>query len=359
MQTKSYGVLLIGCGHIGEEHLADIYYRDNIRIEAVADSREERARLFARRFGARHYGTDYRPFLGDPRVDIVIIATYADSHTAILRDCLAAGKHVLCEKPIADTLEKGREFYTLAKGAGPKVLVAHILRHNRSYQRLAELIRGGAVGELRLMRMVQNHHAMDWPRYKRLMTDCPPIVDCGVHYLDVMQWFAGAPITEVGGVSARLDEDAPRDNHGIAQVRLANGCMGIYEAGWSRNLASENLKEFIGTKGRLTLTLKENRTQHREEGDLITLYSSETGEYAAVNVPSKYKDMYAQLSALIDMIEKDAPASPTMEEVFSAFAAAMLAQEAMETGRRLPVVLPASSHPAGESRGETQIGRTG
>ena len=355
MQTKSYGILLIGCGHIGEEHLADISYRDNIRIEAVADSREERALLFARRFGARHYGTDYRPFLADPRVDIVIIATYADSHTAILRDCLAAGKHVLCEKPIADTMEMGREFYALVKGAGTKVLVAHILRHNRSYHRLAELIRGGAVGELRLMRMVQNHHAMDWTRYKRLMADCPPIVDCGVHYLDVMQWFAGAPITEVGGVSARLDEDAPRDNHGIVQVRLANGCTGIYEAGWSRNLASENLKEFLGTRGRLTLTLRENRIENREEGDLITHYSSVTGEYTAVNVPSKYKDMYAQVSALIDMIEKDAPASPTIEEAFSAFAAAMLAQEAMETGGRLPVVLPAPSLSGGSNR----VGRTG
>ena len=100
---RVYGVMLIGCGHIGEEHLADIYYRDNVRIEAVVDQQPERAALFARKYGARHSGTDYRPFLDSKAVDIVIIATYANTHLPILEDCLAAGKHVLCEKPIADS----------------------------------------------------------------------------------------------------------------------------------------------------------------------------------------------------------------------------------------------------------------
>lgn len=49
---RVYGVMLIGCGHIGEEHLADIYYRDNVRIEAVVDQQPERAALFARKYGA-------------------------------------------------------------------------------------------------------------------------------------------------------------------------------------------------------------------------------------------------------------------------------------------------------------------
>ena len=99
--NKRYGVVLIGCGHIGQEHIEDIYFRDNIRVVATVDTREEQARLFARRYGADHYGTDYRPFLRLPETDIVIIATYVNTHLSILRDCLEAGKHVLCEKPLA------------------------------------------------------------------------------------------------------------------------------------------------------------------------------------------------------------------------------------------------------------------
>lgn len=132
------------------------------------------------------------------------------------------------------------------------MLVAHILRHNRSYQKLAELIASGVIGEVRLMRMVQNHHALDWPRYKRLMEDCSPIVDCGVHYLDVMQWFTGVRICEVSGFGGRVDDDLDRSNYGMIHARLENGCIGFYEAGWSRSLAAENRKEFIGDKGRLT-----------------------------------------------------------------------------------------------------------
>ena len=337
---KRVGVVLIGCGHIGEEHLADIYYRENIRIVGVVDTLAERAALFARKYGAEGYGTDVRPFLEKKETDIVIIATYADSHLAILEDCLAAGKHVLCEKPIADSLEDGLRFVQLVKSSKSHVLVAHILRHNRSYQKLAALIQSGAVGKLQLMRMVQNHHAMDWPRYKRLLEDCSPIVDCGVHYLDVMQWFTGARIAEVRGMSCRLDPDAPRDNYGIIEARLSDGCVGIYEAGWSRNLAAENRKEFIGDRGRIVLTLRENRLQNREEGDLIELYDSAAGQYRVINIQSKYKDMYAQLSCLISMIEEGAPASPTIDEVYAAFSAAMLAERAMASHSALYTMEP-------------------
>ena len=112
---KIYGVVLIGCGHIGEEHIAQIYYRDNIRIVAVVDADEQKARLFAMKYGADRYGIDYHEFITRDDVDIVIIATYVSTHLSILRDCVVAGKHVLCEKPIAANARDGQEFYRLAK----------------------------------------------------------------------------------------------------------------------------------------------------------------------------------------------------------------------------------------------------
>lgn len=332
---KTYGIMLIGCGHIGREHMEDIYFRKEFSIQAVVDRNMELASEFQKRYGAKICGTDHRRFLADPGIDIVIIATYADSHLAILKDCLAAGKHVLCEKPIARTLVEAREFCRLVESADTKVLVAHILRHNRSYQTIAQLIHSGAVGQLRLMRMVQNHHAMNWPRYQRLMQDCPPIVDCGVHYLDIMQWFSGSRITQVSGISTKLDPDAPCDNFGMIHVRMENGCIGYYEAGWGKNLSAQNVKEFVGETGRITLTLQCNRASDSEEGDLITLYRYDTGEYQTRNIPAKYKDMYAQLRCLVDMIEKDAPANPSMEAVFGAFRAALTANEAIRGNKIL------------------------
>ena len=155
---KTYGVLVIGCGHIGMQHLLDICYRDDIRIEAVVDKDPAAAESAARRCGAHSWGTEYLPFLKNDRLDIVILATYTNTHLPILRDCLAHHKHVLCEKPIGESVELGREFVEVVKAAKEKVLVGHILRHNKSYQKIRELIQSGAIGELRLVRMSQNHH---------------------------------------------------------------------------------------------------------------------------------------------------------------------------------------------------------
>ncbi|MDD4545666.1 MAG: Gfo/Idh/MocA family oxidoreductase [Oscillospiraceae bacterium] len=330
---KQYGILMIGCGHIGLQHLADIYYRDNIQIIAVIDPQIDKAKEAAKKYNALHYGTDYRKYLNEANTHIVIIASYAATHLEILKDCLAAGKHVLCEKPIATTAEDGREFYDTVKASESKVLIAHILRHNRSYMKIRELLQSGEIGNIRVIRMVQNHHAMDWERYNRLLDDCSPIVDCGVHYIDIMQWFTGSPVIEVGGIGTRIEPDTEHPNYGLITAKLENGCIGFYEAGWSKNTASQNLKEFIGDKGRISLELKDHRSSNCEEGDLISIYHSDIGEYETINMQAEYKDMYAQISTLIEMIEKNVPANPTIDEVYSAFCTAISADIAIRENR--------------------------
>lgn len=325
--------MVIGCGHIGCQHLENIYYRDNIQIVAVIDSVEENAKIAARKYSALEYGTDYHKFLKDDRVDIVIIATYTSSHLSILKECADNGKHVLCEKPIATNLADGEEFVKVVKNSNIKVLVAHILRHNKSYIKIGEMIKNGAIGELKTVRMVQNHHALESNRFSNLLKDCSPVLDCGVHYVDVMQWFTGSRICEVSGIGTKIDESSPNYDYTIMTFRMENGCVGYYEAGWNMSIESQNMKEFIGTKGRISLVLKEMRANDREEGDLITLYDSESGEYKIINNDSQYKDMYGQVCTLIDMIENDFEGNPTIESVFSAFKTACLAQEAIEQNK--------------------------
>ena len=199
--NKKYGVVLVGCGYIGEEHLSQLYYQDNIHMVAVVDVDEARAQLLARKYGVQEYGTDYRTYLSREDVDIVLIATYVDSHLPITKACVEAGKHVLCEKPVAANREDGEEFFRVAQNAEVKVLVGHVLRYNESYRKIKELVEQGVIGQLRMIHFVQNHHAVNWTRYRRLLESCPPALDCGVHYLDVMQWISGQKIQCVKGGS--------------------------------------------------------------------------------------------------------------------------------------------------------------
>lgn len=326
--SRKYGVMLIGCGYIGHDHLSEIYYRDNVNLVSVIDMDPERARLTARKYGAMEYGTDYRNFLARQDIDIVIIATYVDSHLSIMRACVSAGKHVLCEKPVAATRADGAEFFRIAQNAQTQVLVGHILRYNRSYQKVRELVRSGTIGQLRFMRFVQNHHAVEWERYRRLLQDCPPVLDCGVHYLDVMQWVSGEKITCVTGQSYKLDPDAPQNNYSLVQLKLSGGCCGSYESGWSRSLRANNCKDFIGDRGYIRLTLQADRVSDREEGDLIEVYHSDTGVHEMMSLHAVYKDMNAQLQELIHRIEGNPRNEFSLEDAKEAFMAAMDAMEA-------------------------------
>jgi len=328
--NKVYGVAVIGCGYIGCEHIEDIYYRDNVHLVAVVDQNMEKAQETAHKYGAGTYEMDYRKVINRPDVDIVIIATYVDTHLPIMEACVKAGKHVLCEKPVAASKEQGMRFFEIAEQAqaeGIQVMVGHILRHNRSYQTIYEYIKQGIIGELKLIHFIQNHHALVWERYKRLLQDCSPIVDCGVHYLDVMQWMSRQQITEVNGWSCKLDADAPCDNFGCVQITLSGGCKGLYESGWSKNLKAGNCKEFIGEKGYIRLTLQADRIFDKEEGDLIEIYHSDTGTYKTINLLAKYKDMYAQFQELVNRIEGQPHNNFSLKDAKEAFMAAACAAD--------------------------------
>lgn len=320
---KVYGIVLVGCGYIGEAHLADIYDRDEVHVVAVVDTDVEKAKAMAQKYHCTEYAADYSPYLKRDDVDIVIIATYADSHMQIMRACIASGKHVLCEKPVATDRNDGKEFFHIAENTNCKVLVGHILRYNQSYRKIKKLLDAGVIGKLQFVRFVQNHHAQNWSRYKRLLEDCSPLVDCGVHYLDVMQWMSGEKIEQVKGSSFRLDADAPRDNYCIVSVKLSGSCCGGYEAGWSRNLQYTARKEFVGEKGSIRLTLQADREKNKEAGDLIEICHSDTGEHEAINLKTKYKDMYAQLRELINRIEGHRENDFTLQDAKEAFFAAV------------------------------------
>ena len=330
---KIYGIVLVGCGHIGQQHLEDIYYRDNIRIIGVADSCAELAQLFARKYGAEHWSTDYRELVSLPETDIVIIASWVRSHCEILRFCIENGKHVLCEKPLSANKKDSDQAFAMIESSPVKVQLALILRHNRSYQKIHELIADGAIGEPTLFRMVQNHHAVNWPRYQNLLQDCPSFFDCGIHYFDVASWFAGSPVESVQANATFLDRDCRNPNYGIVQLKTKNGCSVVYEAGWSRNLTANAQKLFVGTRGSITLTLAADRPCTHELGDLITVYHSNTETYEIINQPSIYKSMYSQLSSLIYAIETDGETRPSLAQAKEATNVAFAAVESSDSGK--------------------------
>lgn len=316
-----YNVVLIGCGHMGSVHLDDIYLMENVCIYGVVDVDIERAKFFAKKYHAVSFDVSYERYLKDEKTDIIICATYPETHLEILKACAQYHKHFLCEKPITTNQEQAEEFVRIVHSADIKVQIGYILRFNETYKRVAQMIQSGSIGSPIIMRMNQNHHVMDWNKYGKLLQNASPIVDCGVHYVDVCRWFTGSEVVDVNGIALRTDNEVPENtyNYGLITLRLADGSIAYYEAGWGNTIAAENLKEFIGPLGRIKITEKNNRLSNQEEGDLIEYFSYPEKEYKSINVDCKRRPTGAQLAHLIKMIEEDVPAQPSIDEVYKSF----------------------------------------
>lgn len=326
-----YNVVLIGCGHMGSVHLDDIYMMKDICVYGVADTDIERAEMFAKKYGAKSYDTSYMRYMKDENTDIIICATYPETHLEILKQCVKYKKHLLCEKPIASNTEDAKEFVRIVKNADIKVQIGYILRFNETYRTVADMIHNGMIGSPLIIRMSQNHHVMDWKKYGALLKNASPLVDCGIHYIDVCRWFTRAEVIDTGGIAAKIDDETPNNsyNYGLMTMRLSDGSTAYYEAGWGNTIAAENVKEFIGPLGRIRITERENRADCHEEGDLIEFYQYPQNEYKIINVNCKRRPTGAQLMHLIKMIESGVHAMPTIDDVYKSLDVAVKTDESL------------------------------
>ncbi|KAA1177512.1 Gfo/Idh/MocA family oxidoreductase [Paenibacillus sp. B2(2019)] len=336
---KRYGAVVIGCGYMGSLHLDAISRQERVRLIGVADWNRDRASLVASQYGAECWSTDYRVLIERDDVDLVIIATYPSSHLEIAKDCLAAGKHILCEKPMAGNARETQEFMKLARGAKTKVLIGHILRHNTTYQAVMKMIREGAIGFPLVIRLSQLKPSKNWDSQLSLLRDVSPIVDCGVHYIDVMRWATGAEVVSVNGIGQRLYEEVPpyTYNYGLMTLRLSDGSIGYFETGWGKGLPTDNRKEFIGPAGRIRIIYKNDRPREDQHlGNLVEVEDHRKGTVRQINMDFSVKPTGAQLDYFLSMLENNLPAIPTMEDACRAMDIALLADRAIHEGITLP-----------------------
>jgi predicted dehydrogenase len=168
---------------------------------------------------------------------------------------------VFIEKPLADTVEGSQRVADAAKKAGKKLVIGYILRHHPSWEKFIEL--SHKLGKPLVMRMNLNQqsHGYMWDVHRNLMKSLSPIVDCGVHYIDVMCQMVRSKPVQVNAIGARLTEDIPEGNYnyGQLQIRFEDGSVGWYEAGWGPMISETAffVKDVIGPKGCVSIVAKD------------------------------------------------------------------------------------------------------
>lgn len=252
-------VLVVGCGGMGSSHARAYQKIEGYEIAGLVSRRPGSREALNQALGGGYpLFSDYDEALAALKPEVVSINTYPDTHAAYALRAFQAGAHVFLEKPLAVTVADAEAVVAAANRAGRKLVVGYILRHHPSWIRFIELAR--TLGKPLVMRMNLNQQSSGpaWQTHRSLLESASPLVDCGVHYVDVMCQMTGARPVRVYAVGAHLtDQIAPAMyNYGHLQVVFDDGSLGWYEAGWGP-MVSETayfVKDVIGPLGSVSIT---------------------------------------------------------------------------------------------------------
>ena len=254
-------VLVVGCGNMGSSH-AKAYHADpGFALVGLVDRASGPREALAAALGGVAEYDDCDRALSATRPDCVAVCTYPDTHAELTMQACAAGCHVFVEKPLATTVSEAEQVVAAATRAGRKVVVGYILRHHPSWLKFIELAQ--SLGAPLVMRMNLNQQSAgpQWATHRNLLKSMSPIVDCGVHYVDVMCLMTRSRPVRVSAIGARLADDiAPgMYNYGQLQVAFADGSVGWYEAGWGPMMSETAffVKDVVGPKGCVSIVAKQ------------------------------------------------------------------------------------------------------
>ena len=260
-QSKSLRVLVIGCGNMGSSHAIAYHNLPGFEICGLLSKGKSKEILNEKLGGKYPLFDDVDKALSATKPDAVCISTYPDTHESYAVKAFENGCHVFIEKPVADSVEGAERVVAASVKANKKLVVGYILRHHPSWEKFIEL--SSQMGKPLVMRMNLNQQSDGamWTLHRNLMSSLSPIVDCGVHYIDVMCQMTRSKPTQVYAIGARLTEEIPAGNYnyGQLQIRFEDGSVGWYEAGWGP-MVSETaffVKDVFGPKGSVSIVAKD------------------------------------------------------------------------------------------------------
>ena len=260
-QKKDIRILVVGCGNMGSSHAIAYHNMEGFEICGLVSRGSSKEILNAKLDNRYPLFTDMDEAMKSTKPEAVCISTYPDTHESFAMKAFENGCHVFIEKPLAHTVEAAERLALAAKKANKKLVVGYILRHHPSWERFIELTR--ELGKPLVMRMNLNQQSDGsmWTLHRNLMNSLSPIVDCGVHYIDVMCQMTRSKPIQVYAIGARLTEEIPEGNYnyGQLQIRFEDGSVGWYEAGWGPMISETAffVKDVFGPKGSVSIVAKE------------------------------------------------------------------------------------------------------
>ena len=251
-------VLVVGLGNMGLSHALAYHHQHPFQIVGLVN---RTAVELPGALSSYDRFDDFYGALSSTTPDLVCIATYSDTHADYAIAAMNAGAHVFVEKPLATNTADAIAVARAAKDNDRKLVVGYILRHHPSWQRMIAEARSLGGPYVFRLNLNQQSSGDEWSTHKQLMQTTPPIVDCGVHYVDVMCQITDAAPVQVRGMGLRLTDEIASDmyNYGHFQVLFEDGSVGWYEAGWGPMMSETAffVKDVISPGGAVSIVAQD------------------------------------------------------------------------------------------------------
>jgi predicted dehydrogenase len=346
-EQKPVSVVVAGLGNMGRSHALAYEANPGFRIAALVNRSDV---PLPTELSAYEIRSSFDDALRDEKPDVACIATYSDSHADYAVRALEAGCHVFVEKPLATTVADAQRVVDAAKANGKKLVIGYILRHHPSWMRLiAEARKLGGPYVFR-MNLNQQSSGATWETHKQLMQTTSPIVDCGVHYLDVMLQITDARPVEVRGMGLRLTGEIAKGmyNYGHLQVLFDDGSVGWYEAGWGPMISETAffVKDVISPNGCVSIVMAEGAKSDdidtHTKTSTIRLHSAATGPDGKFVKPDELLSMQGEpghqelcdfeQAFLLKAIRENIDLTRHMDDAVRSLAVCLAADESVRTG---------------------------
>jgi len=334
---------IIGLGRMGTYHLETWERIEGAQVVGVAEPNEAVARERIGRRPIAHF-SDYRELIKRRDVDAISLTAPSQQHAHIAMEVMAAGKHLLVEKPIATTLEDGLRMAAAARSAGVKLMVGHVERFNPAVGKLAELIADGRIGQV-----FRVHATRVGPMPGRIQ-DAGVAIDLATHDLDIMQFVLGRDITRIYAEGAQCAHPTQEDMIAcLLRFGGDNGPMGVLDVNW---LTPEKRREItvIGELGMLSASYLTQDVWFTESPSAPTGWDELArirgdAEGAALRFAlRRVEPLKAELEAFAECIREDTPEPISAYDGCRALIAALAVRDSAANSR--PVTLLDMPSPA-------------
>lgn len=346
-------VLVVGLGNMGLSHALAYTRIEGFEVAGLCTRNIESMELPEALRGAPRF-SDFEEALAATKPDVVSINTWSDTHAPYAIRAMEAGAHVFVEKPLADTVEDAQRVVETAQRTGRKLVIGYILRHHPSWIKFIEIARTLGTPHVFRMNLNQQSSGAAWEAHKRLLQSLSPIVDCGVHYVDVMCQITKANPVQVHGVGTRLTEDMPAGmyNYGHLHVTFDDGSVGWYEAGWGPMMSETAyfVKDVIGPKGSVSIVMAETVGEirsddinaHTKTNQILLHHAAlkDDGSFAkaderisTTDEPDHDELCEREQRYLLRAIQEDLDLTDHMNDAVRSLRIVLAADEAVRTGR--------------------------